>query len=660
MRMKGLKAKILLLTSLPTAIIIFICLNILQQSYLAKTEVERINKLLVVIDSASMLAHFSQIERGLSASYLKGGIEYKKLAEHKTKNNSYFEDLNEKLQSGILPEKIKSNIKQKMELVFVIRNKISKKRKDVSVKEMLSAYTQMIQSLLDLQIFLSQNVTIASISLTLKSLRVLEEAKESGGKFRANVSGIFAANIAIPFDKLQQILNLNAGLIEGLKSKGLSVSNENQKVIAGIFKSNNWKEIDESFSHLIKNYQSDGFGKDPKRFFSEITSVLDNVNNVILAEKKLLKSNLHELKTTENRNFYSVLIGLILGVSILILITFFIGDRITKKVMSILEEVNGQAINLNNLSNEVSEMNSSISSATTEQAACVQEAVASINEIQSMVRKNVDSANSSKEVSESSKQTSDKGITTIRNMVNSFGEISASSELIAKEVEKGNTEIEEIVEVISKIEEKTKIINEIVFQTKLLSFNASVEAARAGEHGKGFAVVAEEVGSLADMSGNAAIEITELLQKSILEVKNIVSHRQVETDKLFEQNRLKMLSGKESVESCETIFENISKNITILDKRVEEILVASKEQSEGINEINKAIQELDETTHSNSANCEKSSFTAKSLDNQAEKLNKAILLLTQIIIGDKELKRNHESSKSNDEPNNQEENKLSA
>ena len=73
---------------------------------------------------------------------------------------------------------------------------------------------------------------------------------------------------------------------------------------------------------------------------------------------------------------------------------------------------------------------------------------------------------------------------------------------------------------ISEIGNKTKVINDIVFQTKLLSFNASVEAARAGEHGKGFSVVAEEVGNLAHMSGNSAKEITQLLESSINRVNN--------------------------------------------------------------------------------------------------------------------------------------------
>jgi hypothetical protein len=91
-------------------------------------------------------------------------------------------------------------------------------------------------------------------------------------------------------------------------------------------------------------------------------------------------------------------------------------------------------------------------------------------------------------------------------------EIQETNKKLVDDVLEGNRKISEIVELVKEIGNKTKVINDIVFQTKLLSFNASVEAARAGEHGKGFAVVAEEVGNLASMSGQASKEISALLE----------------------------------------------------------------------------------------------------------------------------------------------------
>lgn len=94
-------------------------------------------------------------------------------------------------------------------------------------------------------------------------------------------------------------------------------------------------------------------------------------------------------------------------------------------------------------------------------------------------------------------------------------EIDSSNKELVKEIERNNTELTKITNMISEINEKTQVINDIVFQTKLLSFNASVEVVRAGEHGKGFAVVAEEVGNLASMSGKASLDISEMLETSI-------------------------------------------------------------------------------------------------------------------------------------------------
>src|SRR5690606_36951178 len=96
-------------------------------------------------------------------------------------------------------------------------------------------------------------------------------------------------------------------------------------------------------------------------------------------------------------------------------------------------------------------------------------------------------------------------------------------EMSIKEILHSNEKIEQLVKVIGNIGEKTKVMDEIVFQTKLLSFNASVEAERAGEHGRGFAVVAQEVGNLAQMSGKSAQEIAEIVKSSIQEAEAITT-----------------------------------------------------------------------------------------------------------------------------------------
>src|SRR5690606_1064272 len=98
------------------------------------------------------------------------------------------------------------------------------------------------------------------------------------------------------------------------------------------------------------------------------------------------------------------------------------------------------------------------------------------------------------------------GVEQINSLGSAFDEIKDGSHEMVEQMNENARQIDEIGALIRRIEEKTSMINDIVFQTKLLAFNASVEAARAGEAGKGFAVVAEEVGSLAAKSGASAKE----------------------------------------------------------------------------------------------------------------------------------------------------------
>ena len=117
-------------------------------------------------------------------------------------------------------------------------------------------------------------------------------------------------------------------------------------------------------------------------------------------------------------------------------------------------------------------------------------------------------------------------------------DIHSGNEEMVKQVNNSNEEVEKIISIIKTIGDRTKVINDIVFQTKLLSFNASVEAARAGEMGKGFSVVAEEVGNLAKMSGDAAQEISAILDDSITTVHSIIERTKESSKIIADKNIL--------------------------------------------------------------------------------------------------------------------------
>ncbi len=340
------------------------------------------------------------------------------------------------------------------------------------------------------------------------------------------------------------------------------------------------------------------------------------------------------------KNIIFLLIGLS---SILIaLFSFFLSSSLSNKILSIASHLSKNAQEVASSSKSISDSSNQLSEAATQQASSLQETVSSIDEISSMVQRNSDAANSSTRVSTKSNDAAERGKKTVESMIESITEISGSNDEMATEMQKNNKDIAEIVKVISEIGEKTKVINDIVFQTKLLSFNASVEAARAGEHGKGFAVVAEEVGNLAAMSGKAALEITTMLDGSIKRVMEIVDSAKKKVESLVEMSKQKVDEGKKTAHECGDALDEILQNVSSVNEMVREIASASVEQSTGVKEVTKAMQQLDQTTHQNTSVAQESSSMARKLKSQADDLNSAVQELMEVITGDdKENNRHH-------------------
>lgn len=282
--------------------------------------------------------------------------------------------------------------------------------------------------------------------------------------------------------------------------------------------------------------------------------------------------------------------------------------------------LNAQATEITGSSGRISDMATKVSSASSEQAAAIQETAASVEEITAMVKKTSESSTKLGETAHLSQKAAQRGQGAVDDMLRAIGEISSSNTRITQRVEESNNRITEIVKVIGEIGSKTKVINDIVFQTKLLSFNASVEAARAGEHGKGFAVVAEEVGNLAQMSGTAAKEISDMLDSSLHKVESIVSETKSSIEVLVTEAKTKTQNGVEVAKLCGVSLGEITKQVNEVDVMIQEISTAIREQTQGISEISKAIAELDSATQQNAASAEQSAGVAQGLLDRSRSL----------------------------------------
>lgn len=329
---------------------------------------------------------------------------------------------------------------------------------------------------------------------------------------------------------------------------------------------------------------------------------------------------------------------MMVGIISIVLISVFalsfdrkVVSALIRSIAKVADDLKNETDSIRAVSNSSADTSTKLSEATTQQAASLQETVASINEISAMVTRNADSATTSAKMSEQSTVMAHKGMEKARLMMDSINAISKGNENIIHQIESSNKEFTEIVKVIQEISQKTNIINDIVFQTKLLSFNASVEAARAGENGKGFSVVAEEVGSLASMSGKAATEISEMLSSSVKKVTDIVDRSRSLMDELIRESKVKIETGTSTSKECLNALEEILSNVSSVNEMVSEISNASTEQSAGIQEVNKAMTEMDQVTQSNSMIAQESSHSAHELQSQAERLNVLVIDLSRIL-----------------------------
>ncbi|MCM2276931.1 MAG: methyl-accepting chemotaxis protein [Oligoflexia bacterium] len=374
---------------------------------------------------------------------------------------------------------------------------------------------------------------------------------------------------------------------------------------------------------------------------SKIDYEIDLRKKLISGKLKGLSEHLSGKSGQADREFHqtqksvflvSILAGL-LAIIVAAATALAIIRSVTSRVRRVTEALSIGSSEVSSAAAKIAESGTELSSSVTEQASAVQESVSSLEEVNAMVRKNAENAKKSLAVSQESKEAADRGKVSVQSVIEAIREIRRSHDEMNSEMLESNARLTEITQLISEIGEKTRVINDIVFQTKLLSFNASVEAARAGEQGKGFAVVAEEVGNLAQMSGNAAKEISGLLEGSTRKVQDIISLTTTRVQQLASAGEEKIQVGTETATRCDSLLDEIVASVTSVVQLVEEIADASEEQAQGVQEIVKAMGQLDQVTHQNTVVSERTATAGRQLDAQAESLAQQVKDLREVVEG---------------------------
>ncbi len=348
------------------------------------------------------------------------------------------------------------------------------------------------------------------------------------------------------------------------------------------------------------------------KFRSQISTFRDRELKLMKERQAAAVSNVFTTKLT-------LVGGIIIAIILSVFVSLFISKSIAKRFQNIfkgltdfsdkeLDELNvafGDIVSkmsvsagkVGSVAGQISSVSNNLSKLSQQQAASVEETSASVEEIAGMVKNNVTIAQDSRDLS------------------SNVGEKMEGLNIAMTKIAESNQKIEDLVKIIGEIGTKTEVIDEIVFQTKLLSFNASVEAERAGEHGRGFAVVAQEVGNLAQMSGKAALEISSIVKESVSQAEGITK-----------ENTKRVSEGEGLVKETHVQSETLSSSAN-------DIYAASNEQSKGVNEIATAIESINKGTQHVANISDNAANSSNELSREATLLNQQVSILNGFLKG---------------------------
>jgi methyl-accepting chemotaxis protein/methyl-accepting chemotaxis protein-1 (serine sensor receptor) len=273
------------------------------------------------------------------------------------------------------------------------------------------------------------------------------------------------------------------------------------------------------------------------------------------------------------------------------LLAAFITRKISGALQEAIHELSDGADQVAAAAGQVSSSSQSLAQGSSEQAASLEETSASSEEINSMARKNSENSLGAAELVRLSQEKFQQTNHSLDQMVRAMGEINAQSGKISKII---------------------KVIDEIAFQTNILALNAAVEAARAGEAGMGFAVVADEVRNLAQRCAQAAKDTAEMIEESIARSNG----------------------GQSTVDQVAAAIRNITAESAKVKTLVDEVNLGSVEQARGIEQIGRAITQMEQVTQKSAASAEESASAAEELNAQSETMKFVVMRLTDMVGGE--------------------------
>lgn len=593
MKNTTLTTRLVLLLALPVASILYFSTQQALEKWRTVQTYRALTRGSEVLHGIGNLVHELQRERGRSAVFI--GTRGARFAAETTSQRQVTDTTLAALQRALVdfdPHNYGEEFARDFQTAFAAVGELGSRRASASAFTLSAAdstayFTQTIAKLLNVAVALSHQVPDVAVANGISAYVSFLQVKEQSGIERAVLAGVFSAD-KFTGDSYLRFTQAIAAQETYLRVFDSFATPAEREFHAETLRAPIVAKVAAMRQVAIDRASTGGFGLESALWFDSITEKIDLMKRVEDRLAEDFQSVASLVCAQANRNFFLTLLlaGSVLAATLGL--GFWVIRSIAGPLKRTIDGLTAASQQTTSAAAQVSGSSQALAQGASEQAASLEETAASLEEISSMTKRNTESAANAKTLAGEARQAADASTADVAQMTSAMNDIKASSHEIAQIV---------------------KTIDEIAFQTNILALNAAVEAARAGEAGAGFAVVAEEVRALAQRSATAAKETAAKIESAI-----------TKSDR-----------GVEFTGTVAKGLHHIAEKIREADQLVAGIATASREQEQGIAEVNKAIGQMDQITQANAASAEESAAAAEELNAQALTLDESVAALRHLV-----------------------------
>lgn len=577
--------KLLVIVALPLAAVsLLACAFIWDRLVLLRTA-ELMQRNTELLSSAAEVSLALQTERGQSNVLLNGGNNRETVSKVRLSTDGRVNAFVGVLAASSIEIGEKQLMREALERLPQLRSAVDRAGES---REIFNGYTALVQRVLATQGATVKAKTDRGMGKKMSNTLLFEDAKESAAQFRGMLAGILSGRKPLTTEQFDALVSAHSKITSGLNSPALTLSNERKEEVVQLFKTEAWRDVDAEFRGTLRNLHVDDT-RSVVRFFEQASRVIGGIHALAMHECLEIQGAVKQIRSEVRTGLLYTAGGLVGFLVMLAVVLMRLGRSITGPLASIAHELDQSSAVVDAGASDVRESSQHLADGSARQAAALEESSASLEEMAAMTKANASSASRAEAEMK-------RVLDAVRAAERTMQDLTAAMAEIARSAR----ETGQII----------KNIDEIAFQTNILALNAAVEAARAGEAGAGFAVVADEVRSLAMRAAEAAHNTETLISGSARktsEVEGIVAE-------------------------ASRVFGELRTMATQVSGFVGEIAQASAEQSQGIEQLNRAAMELDGVTQKNAAISETTATVAEQLASKVHRLQEQVhelLALTQ-------------------------------